>query len=43
MVVPLVLAATHNNWTVNIALFAISYFLGAICWLFINSDDRLHN
>jgi MFS family permease len=43
MVVPLVLAATHNNWTVNIALFAISYFLGAICWLFINSDDRLHD
>lgn len=43
MVVPLVLAATHNNWTVNIALFAISYFLGAISWFFINSDDRLHD
>ncbi len=42
MAVPLVLAATNNNWTVNMALFAISYFLGAICWAFINSDERLH-
>jgi hypothetical protein len=22
-------------------LFALSYFLGAICWAFINSDERL--
>lgn len=42
MVVPLVLAATNNNWTVNMGLFALSYFLGAICWAFINSDERLH-
>ena len=42
MVVPLVLAATNNNWTINMGLFALSYFLGAICWAFINSDERLH-
>jgi MFS family permease len=42
MAVPLVLAATNNNWTINMGLFAVSYFLGAICWAFINSDERLH-
>jgi MFS family permease len=42
MAVPLVLAATNNNWSINMGLFAISYFLGAICWAFINSDERLH-
>ena len=42
MAVPLLLAATHNNWTVNMALFALSYFLGALCWAFVNSDERLH-
>ena len=41
MVVPLVLAATNNNWTINMGLFAFSYFLGAICWVLINSDERL--
>jgi MFS family permease len=41
MVVPLVLAATHNNWSINIGLFAAAYFLGAGCWAFINSDERL--
>lgn len=41
MAVPLVLAATHNSWTVNMTLFALSYFLGAICWAFVNSDERL--
>jgi len=41
MAVPLVLAATNNNWSINMGLFALSYFLGAICWLFINSDERL--
>ena len=43
MAVPLVLAATNNNWSINMSLFAISYFLGAICWAFINSDERLHS
>jgi nitrate/nitrite transporter NarK len=43
MVVPLVLAATHNNWTINMCLFATAYFLGAVCWGFINSDERLHD
>ena len=42
MAVPLLLAATNNNWTVNMALFALSYFLGALCWAFVNSDERLH-
>ena len=43
MAVPLVLAATNNNWTINMGLFALSYFLGAICWAFINSDERLED
>lgn len=42
MAVPLVLAATDNNWTINMGLFSLSYFLGAICWAFVNSDERLH-
>jgi ACS family glucarate transporter-like MFS transporter len=42
MAVPLVLSATNNNWTVNMVLFAFSYFLGAVCWAFIKSDERLH-
>jgi hypothetical protein len=42
MAVPLVLAASNNNWSLNIALFAAAYFIGAICWCFINSDERLH-
>ena len=42
MVVPLVLRATGDNWNVNIALFATAYFLGAVCWAFINSDERMH-
>lgn len=41
MAVPLVLAATGNQWSVNITLFALAYFLGAFCWLFVNSDHRL--
>ncbi|MFM7606176.1 MAG: MFS transporter [Prosthecobacter sp.] len=41
MAVPMVLAATNNSWMVNMTLFALSYFLGAICWAFINSDERL--
>jgi nitrate/nitrite transporter NarK len=42
MAVPLVLKATGDNWSINIGLFAVSYLLGAICWLFIDSDERLH-
>jgi MFS family permease len=41
MAVPLVLSATNNNWSVNIALFAAAYFLGAVCWIFVHSDHRL--
>ncbi len=41
--VPYVLWATGENWSVNIGLFAFSYFLGAICWAFVNSDERLHD
>jgi MFS family permease len=43
MVVPLVLKATNDNWTVNMWLFAAAYFLGALCWAFINSDERLED
>ncbi len=43
MVVPFILAATNNNWNANIGCFAVAYFLGAICWIFINSDERIHD
>jgi MFS transporter, ACS family, glucarate transporter len=43
MVVPLILAATNNNWSINVFVFAAAYFIGAICWGFINSDERLHD
>ncbi len=40
-VVPLILARYQDNWNVNIGLFAVSYALGGVCWLFVNSDDRI--
>jgi len=36
MIVPFVLKATHNNWNANFWMFAAVYFLGALCWLFID-------
>ena len=36
MVVPFVLTLTNNNWNANFVMFAVVYFLGAICWLFID-------
>jgi MFS family permease len=36
MIVPLVLKAAHNNWNANFWMFAAVYFLGALCWLFID-------
>ena len=42
MAVPVILLYTDNNWSINIGLFAVSYFLGAACWAFVNSDERLH-
>jgi len=27
----------------HIALFAAAYFLGAVCWAFIDTDARLHS
>jgi len=43
MVVPMVLAVTNNNWAMNMFMFAIAYFMGAVCWFFINSDERLED
>jgi len=43
MVVPWVLAVTDNLWIYNLLLFAIAYFCGAFCWLFINTDERLES
>ena len=43
MIVPLVLKATGNNWNVNIALFATACFLAAACWVFVDSDERIHD
>jgi MFS family permease len=36
MVVPLVLKAAHNDWNVNFWVFAVVYFVGALCWIFID-------
>jgi len=36
MIVPLVLKATHDNWNANFQMFAAVYFVGGLCWLFIN-------
>ncbi len=35
MIVPFVLKAAHNNWNANFWMFAAVYFLGALCWIFI--------
>lgn len=43
LAVPLILKVTDNNWTINMFVFAGAYFLGAACWGFINSDERLHD
>ncbi|MBN8625905.1 MAG: MFS transporter [Planctomycetes bacterium] len=43
MVVPIVLSLTGNNWTANMLLFAAAYLAGAICWAFIDSDERLQS
>ncbi len=42
MVVPLVLKAADGNWNVNIMLFALACLIAAACWLFVDSDERLH-
>ena len=36
MIVPFVLKAAHGNWNANFWMFAAVYFLGALCWLFID-------
>jgi len=36
MVVPIVLNSTGGNWNANFIMFAVVYFLGALCWLFID-------
>ncbi len=36
MIVPLVLRATNDNWNANFIMFAVVYFAGALCWLFID-------
>jgi ACS family glucarate transporter-like MFS transporter len=43
MVVPLVLKATNDNWSYNMYMFAIAYFLAGACWIFINTDERLQD
>ena len=36
LVVPYVLKWTDNNWNVNFWMFAAVYFIGALCWRFID-------
>jgi MFS transporter, ACS family, glucarate transporter len=36
MVVPFVLTVTGGSWNANFIMFAVVYFLGALCWLFID-------
>ncbi len=43
MITPYVLAWTNNNWSVNMWMFAMAYFCGAICWIYVDSDHRLHD
>ena len=35
-IVPLILANTNNNWAVTFWVSATIYFLGGLCWLFID-------
>jgi nitrate/nitrite transporter NarK len=34
--IPLILKYTTNNWVITFWVSAIIYFLGGICWLFID-------
>ena len=36
LMIPYVLSWTNNNWNVNFWMFAAVYFLGALCWVFID-------
>jgi MFS family permease len=36
MALPLILAATNNNWSINFYVFAAVYGLGALCWVFLD-------
>jgi len=43
VVVGYVLDLTHHNWQLAFAISSIIYFLGAICWLFIDPVTPLEN
>ena len=34
--IPFILAHTTNNWVITFWISAIIYFLGGLCWLFID-------
>ncbi|MFA6545687.1 MAG: MFS transporter, partial [Limisphaerales bacterium] len=36
LVIPYVLKWTDNNWNVNFWMFAAVYFIGSVCWMFID-------
>ena len=36
MAVPFVLRLANDNWNANFIMFAVIYFVGALCWLFID-------
>jgi len=41
VVVGFVLDWTHRDWQLAFAISAATYFLGAICWLFIDPEKPL--
>ena len=41
MIVPLILAATDNNWNRNIVCFALAYCLAGLCWWFVDCTQQL--
>jgi len=43
MVVPFVLEASGGDWGTNMLVFAISYFLAAACWFWVDSNQRLES
>jgi Na+/melibiose symporter-like transporter len=43
MMVPFVLKAAHGDWSANFWMFAAVYFLGGLCWLFIDPITPLQD
>ncbi len=40
--VPWLMRLTHQSWSTVMCVAAGTYLISALCWAFINSDERLH-